>query len=60
MDKYGVDTSSKAKTAAAGCPECATATETHGQVTICPGCGSRPFEEVGSGESESSGESEEG
>lgn len=50
MDKYGVDTSSKAKTAAQGCPECAAATEAHGEVTICPACGSRPFEEVDDGE----------
>lgn len=53
MEKYGVDTKRQTKVAAEGCPECAACPETHGQVVLCPVCGSEPFEEVDDGESQS-------
>ena len=58
MEKYGVDTKRRTKIAAGGCPECAAQLEEHGQVVICPACGSRPFEEVDDGEAQSEAEEE--
>lgn len=49
MDKYGVDEQidqeNLEKRAAEGCPKCGSALERHGNVIICPKCGSKPFEE---------------
>lgn len=53
MEKYGVDTSSKDKTAGEGgtCPVCGGTVTTHGAVLLCAnGCGSEPFEEAKDGE----------
>lgn len=50
MDKYGVnekqgDLEGNAKQANAGCPECGSPLEKHGQVLQCPVHGTQPFEE---------------
>lgn len=52
MDKYGVDESAETpdsleKTAkeSGTCPKCNGRIERHGQVYICPNCGSEPFED---------------
>lgn len=47
MDKYGVETVSPEKTAEAApakCPNCGALINTDSGVTICPDCGTKPFE----------------
>jgi ribosomal protein L37AE/L43A len=50
MDKYGVDEDTTEKNALPKtdaenvCPKCNNNTEKHGNVKICPKCGSEPFE----------------
>ncbi len=48
MDKYAVDESGDKdvleKAASDGCPDCGAAIQKHGNVAICPNCGTRPFE----------------
>lgn len=49
MEKYAVDESQGnqeqlEKKAAEGCPECGSKVERHGNVLMCPKCGSAPFE----------------
>jgi len=49
MEKYGVDESKDnsklEKMAGEGCPSCGAALKRHGQILLCPNCGSQPFEE---------------
>lgn len=49
MEKYGVDETKNQenleKLAAGGCPKCGAKLQRHGQVLLCPNCGSQPFEE---------------
>jgi hypothetical protein len=50
MDKYGVDESKNDKMkkfASGGCPKCGAKIERHGDVLMCPNCGTEPFEEAG-------------
>jgi DNA-directed RNA polymerase subunit RPC12/RpoP len=48
LEKFGVDESVNQeeleKKAAEGCPECGAKVERHGNVILCPNCGSAPFE----------------
>jgi nucleoid DNA-binding protein/ribosomal protein S27AE len=46
MEKYGVDESGseQEKKAQAGCPNCGSKVEKHGNVLVCPKCGTAPFE----------------
>jgi len=48
MDKYGVDESVDQerleKASAAGCPRCGAKVELHGDLLVCPNCGTEPFE----------------
>lgn len=48
MEKFGVDEGAEQdkmeKAAAQGCPDCGSKVERHGNVMICPKCGSKPFE----------------
>jgi len=48
MEKYGVEEKSedetKTATERAKCPKCGKLVEKHGNVTLCPDCGSEPFE----------------
>lgn len=49
MDKYGVDegkSDKMNKLASEGCPKCGSKLELHGNVLICPKCGTEPFEET--------------
>lgn len=49
-EKYGVDESSNQdpkkmeKAASEGCPKCGQKVQRHGNVILCPNCGSEPFE----------------
>ena len=58
MEKYGVVTGSLdlTKTAADGCPKCGSKVERHGNVLLCPKCGTVPFE--GGGDAKESRSSE--
>jgi len=53
MDKYGVDQSGDdcfEKHGSTGCPMCGAPGHTlikHGQVTVCPTCGTEPFGQRG-------------
>ena len=46
MDKYGIDQSGQDddKVAAEGCPQCGAEIVKHGEVKICPNCGTAPWE----------------
>lgn len=48
MDKLGVDEGQDQevleKAASDGCPQCGKKVERHGQVLVCPRCGTAPFE----------------
>jgi len=48
MEKFGVDEQQNQenleKIAGEGCPKCGAKLERHGQVLLCPNCGSQPFE----------------
>lgn len=50
IEKYGVDESTEQdskkmeKAAAEGCPRCGRKVQLHGNVLLCPNCGSEPFE----------------
>lgn len=46
MEKYGVDETGteQEKKAQAGCPTCGSKVEKHGNVLVCPRCGTAPFE----------------
>lgn len=48
MEKYGVDESKTQqdleKRAASGCPDCGQKPIRHGNVLVCPKCGTSPFE----------------
>lgn len=50
IEKYGVDESSNQdpkkmeKAASEGCPKCGQKVQRHGNVVLCPNCGSEPFE----------------
>ena len=46
MEKYGVDETGteQEKKAQAGCPNCGSKVEKHGNVLVCPNCGTSPFE----------------
>lgn len=48
MEKYAVDetgdTDALVKAANNGCPNCGAAIEKHGNVAVCPNCGTSPFE----------------
>lgn len=50
IEKYGVDESSNQdpkkmeKAASEGCPKCGQKVQRHGNVILCPSCGSEPFE----------------
>lgn len=48
MDKYGVnehsDSEKMEKYAAEGCPKCGAKVTRHGNILVCPKCGTEPFE----------------
>ena len=46
MEKYGVNTNDKTKTASSVhlCPSCGKKIEKHGEVLKCTKCGTKPFE----------------
>lgn len=48
MDKYAVDetgdTGALEKAASDGCPNCGATVQKHGNVAVCPNCGTSPFE----------------
>ncbi len=48
MEKLGVeeqkDTDKLEKAASEGCPRCGRKIERHGEVWMCPQCGTEPFE----------------
>ena len=48
MDKFGVDQGKNSeeleKAATKGCPRCGNKVEKHGDVFVCPRCGTEPFE----------------
>lgn len=48
MSKYavdeGIDPEVLEKAATQGCPQCGAPVQTHGRITVCPKCGTEPFE----------------
>ncbi len=48
MHKYAVDegqdNETLEKAASHGCPQCGATIERHGDVAVCPNCGTKPFE----------------
>jgi len=50
MDKYGVneevDQEAMEKAASEGCPKCGGKVQKHGNVMVCPRCGTEPFEKA--------------
>lgn len=46
MEKYSVDETGteQEKKAQSGCPSCGSKVEKHGNVLVCPNCGTSPFE----------------
>lgn len=50
MEKFGVneevDQEAMEKAASEGCPNCGGKVQKHGNVMVCPRCGSEPFEKA--------------
>jgi ribosomal protein S27AE len=46
VEKFGVDEggSENEKLAAQGCPKCGSEVKRHGNILVCPQCGTEPFE----------------
>jgi uncharacterized Zn finger protein (UPF0148 family) len=64
MDKYGVVTEGEGLTKQGStgrtCPVCGSKVEQHGPVTICPKCGTKPFEEAKHGQKKEGGKASSG